>query len=51
MEFSLRKIGVVGVGMVGSEIALCVAVANIDVILKDINLELTKKGKERSISA
>jgi 3-hydroxybutyryl-CoA dehydrogenase len=48
MEFSLRKVGVIGAGMMGSEIALCFAMANIEVILKDINLELAKKGKDRS---
>ena len=48
MEFSLRKVGVIGAGMMRSEIALCFAMADIEAILKDINLELAKKGKDRS---
>ena len=43
----LKKIGVVGAGMMGAEIALSFAMTGFEVILKDANIELAHKGKER----
>lgn len=48
MNVSLKRVGIVGGGMMGSEIALCFASVGVEVILKDIDLELAKKGRERS---
>jgi 3-hydroxybutyryl-CoA dehydrogenase len=45
MDF--KKIGVVGAGMMGAEIALCFAKADYEVILADSTEELAAKGKER----
>ncbi len=45
MEF--KKIGVVGAGMMGAEIALCFARKGMNVVLSDINEELAAKGKEK----
>lgn len=41
------EIGVVGAGMMGAEIALCFAMANFRVILKEVTLELAHRGKDR----
>ncbi len=41
------KIGVLGAGMMGAEIALCFAMAGYRVIMKEINLELAEQGKKR----
>ena len=43
----LKKIGVVGAGMMGAEIALSFARVGYDVFLKDTTLELAQKGKNR----
>ena len=43
----LKKIGVVGAGMMGSEIALCFAMNGYETILGDINLELAENGKAK----
>jgi 3-hydroxybutyryl-CoA dehydrogenase len=45
MDF--KKIGVVGAGMMGAEIALCFAKANYETILADSSEELAAKGKEK----
>jgi len=42
-----KKIGVVGAGMMGAEIALCFAKAGWETILGDVNLEFASKGKEK----
>lgn len=42
-----KKIGVVGAGMMGAEIALCFAKAGCEVVLADSTEELAAKGKER----
>ena len=43
----LSKVGVVGAGMMGAEIALCFAIAGYDVAIKETTLELAQKGKLR----
>jgi len=43
----INKTGVVGAGMMGAEIAVCFAIAGIDVVLKDATLELAQAGKDR----
>ena len=40
----LEKVGVVGAGLMGSEIALCFAMSGSRVALKDASLELAKRG-------
>lgn len=42
----MKKIGVVGAGMMGSEIALCFALAGYMVVMSDSSLELAQKGKQ-----
>ncbi len=42
-----KKVGVLGAGMMGSEIALCFAVAGCDVAMKEAELPLAEKGKAR----
>ena len=41
----IKKFGVVGAGMMGSEIALCGAMYGYDVIMRDISMEFAEKGK------
>ena len=43
----MKKIGVVGAGMMGAEIALCFARAGMDVILADIKQEFADGGKQK----
>jgi len=43
----INKVGVVGAGMMGSEIALCFAAAGIDVVIDDLSLDLANRAKER----
>ncbi|MFH1091278.1 MAG: 3-hydroxyacyl-CoA dehydrogenase family protein [Pseudomonadota bacterium] len=47
----LKKAGVLGAGMMGAEIALCFALAGYEVTMKEINLDLAKKGKDRLAGA
>jgi len=42
-----NKVGVVGAGMMGAEIALCFAMSGYEVYMKDATLELAQKGKDR----
>lgn len=42
-----KKVGVLGAGMMGAEIALCFAVAGCSVAMKDAELHLAEKGKAR----
>ena len=42
-----KKVGVVGAGMMGAEIALCFARAGMETILSDVSLEVAQKGKEK----
>jgi len=43
----IKKVGVLGAGMMGSDIALCCALAGYDVLLKEINMDLAKAGVTR----
>lgn len=47
-ENKFSKIGIVGAGMMGAGIAYVAAQAGIEVILKDLSLELAEKGKDYS---
>lgn len=44
----IKKAGVVGAGMMGSEIALCFAMAGIKVAIKDIQMDFVKAGVDRA---
>jgi 3-hydroxybutyryl-CoA dehydrogenase len=44
---SIKKAAVIGAGMMGAEIALCFAQSEIEVILKDINMDFANGGKKR----
>lgn len=46
----MKKIGVLGAGMMGAEIALCFAMNGYETILGDINQELADKGKAKQAS-
>ena len=41
------KVGVLGAGMMGAEIALCFAMSGHPVIMKEVSLELAERGKAR----
>lgn len=43
----MKKIGVVGAGMMGAEIALCFAQTGFETVLSDITAELAERGKEK----
>jgi 3-hydroxybutyryl-CoA dehydrogenase len=43
----MDKVGVVGAGMMGAEIALCFAMAGNEVTMKDATLALAQQGKDR----
>ena len=43
----IKKIGVVGAGMMGAEIALCFAKAGYDTVLNDIKIEFAENGKKK----
>lgn len=42
----IKKVGIVGAGMMGAEIALCCARSGMDVIMKEISQELADQGKQ-----
>ena len=44
---NIKKVGVVGAGMMGAEIALCFASSGFEVVMKETTLELAQKGKDR----
>jgi 3-hydroxybutyryl-CoA dehydrogenase len=44
---NVKKVGVVGAGMMGSEIALCFAASGISVAMHEVSLDLAIKAKER----
>ena len=44
---NIEKIGIVGAGMMGAEIALCFAASGFEVVMKETTLELAQKGKDR----
>jgi len=43
----MNKVGVIGAGMMGAEIALCFAMSGYEVVMKETTLELAQKGKDR----
>lgn len=43
----IKKVGVVGAGMMGAEIALCFARAGMETVLSDTSLEIAEKGKAK----
>jgi 3-hydroxybutyryl-CoA dehydrogenase len=43
----MNRVGIVGAGMMGAEIALCFAMSGYEVTIKDATLELAQKGKFR----
>jgi 3-hydroxybutyryl-CoA dehydrogenase len=43
----IKKVGVLGAGMMGAEIALVCALAGYEVLLKEINMDLANAGYER----
>lgn len=47
----IKKVGVVGAGMMGAEIGLCFAKCDFDVVLVDRSQELAEKGKEKQAVA
>lgn len=47
----IKKAGILGAGMMGAEIALCFAMAGIEVAMKDITTDLAKGGMERAEKA
>ena len=47
----IKKIAVIGAGMMGSEIALAFSIGGFHVSLKDENLEFAAAGKERAIKS
>jgi 3-hydroxybutyryl-CoA dehydrogenase len=44
---NLDKVGIVGAGMMGAEIALCFAASGINVVIDEVSLDLANKAKER----
>lgn len=48
---AIKSVGVIGAGMMGSEISLCFAMAGCDVLLKDISMDLAETGKEKATKA
>jgi len=47
MGEEVNKVGIIGAGMMGAEIALCFAMSGHEVAMKDATLELAQKGKDR----
>lgn len=47
-RFSVKKLGVLGAGMMGSGIAYSAAIKGIEVVLKDISVDAAEKGKSYS---
>ncbi|MBW2610655.1 MAG: 3-hydroxyacyl-CoA dehydrogenase family protein [Deltaproteobacteria bacterium] len=43
----INKVGIIGAGMMGAEIALCFAMSRYEVVMKETTLELAQKGKDR----
>jgi 3-hydroxybutyryl-CoA dehydrogenase len=44
---TIEKVGIVGAGMMGAEIALCFASSDFKVVMKETTLDLAQKGKDR----
>jgi hypothetical protein len=47
MASDIRKVGVVGIGLMGSGIAQVAAVKNFDTVVVDVSAEIIAKGMER----
>lgn len=47
-ERKVKKLGILGAGMMGQGIAYCAARAGMDVVLKDISIDAAEKGKAYS---
>lgn len=47
--YHMRKVGILGAGMMGSGIAYVTALAGINVVLKDVNLTTAQKGKDYAV--
>lgn len=47
MGVAVSKVGIIGAGMMGAEIALCFAMSGHEVAMKDATLELAQTGKRR----
>jgi 3-hydroxyacyl-CoA dehydrogenase/enoyl-CoA hydratase/3-hydroxybutyryl-CoA epimerase len=47
--YHMRRVGILGAGMMGGGIAYVTALAGVDVVLKDINLATAQKGKDYSV--
>jgi 3-hydroxyacyl-CoA dehydrogenase/enoyl-CoA hydratase/3-hydroxybutyryl-CoA epimerase len=47
-KYTAKKVGVIGAGMMGAAIAYVSAKAGMDVVLKDIDIEAAKRGKNYS---
>jgi 3-hydroxybutyryl-CoA dehydrogenase len=45
----IKKVGVLGAGMMGAEIGLCFAVAGCAVVLKDVDQAAAEKGKDKLV--
>lgn len=43
----IKKVGIIGAGMMGAEIALCFAMSGYEVVMKETTLEWAQKGKNR----
>ena len=49
-QYAVKKLGVLGAGMMGQGIAYAAAISGIDVVLKDISIDAANKGKAYSES-
>jgi len=47
----IKKAGVIGTGMMGAEIALCFAMTGMEVVMKDVSMDVAKAGVERARKA
>jgi 3-hydroxyacyl-CoA dehydrogenase/enoyl-CoA hydratase/3-hydroxybutyryl-CoA epimerase len=47
--YHMRKVGILGAGMMGSGIAYVTALAGVNVVLKDVNLTTAQKGKDYAV--
>lgn len=47
-KYEIKKLGILGAGMMGAGIAFVSAKAGMDVVLKDVNVEGAEKGKDYS---
>ena len=45
---AIKNVGILGAGMMGSEIALICAMGNYSVLLKDMNMALARVGYEKA---